>query len=1108
MKKLMCFIVTSCLIFTLVACTEEISTLGTTSGSTTTTTTGAIEINVDSNSVLMIEKETYQLVVTSTDPIGLIYGVDQAGIINLSDTGFITAVNEGIVIITIGSRSNPNVFEEITVVVRKEIMLVSNHLTVNMMEDDTHQLVITSNDDYVFTVTNSDILTVDNQGFITAKTEGVTTIIVTSSYDSEVSIIITVNVAKRININVNKASYILVVGDSETIDVTSNDGLSYLSGDNGVVTVSQIGEVTAIGFGETTVRITSTYDVEVSEEITIIVYKYTEEISINGDETLIKGMDSQLLISTVPVGAYSEVTWESSDETVLTINEFGVVSAIAAGNATIVAKSVIDETIVDTFNITVLNILIVDSTKNSGDTYLHENLELSFGEQLFNTLGAALDIASPNTIIYVESGTYIEDVSIVTDGLSIIGLSEDGLGEPIIFKGLIDIKASNIEITFMQFEANARITNSVPIENFVFIQNTVQNITQTTSAFLLLNDANNVQVSYNVFQGLVGGAIEIFDFHGELIEIEGNIIDNCTTAITLDAVSTLDAITEVKVFWNEISNIDLAFSIDMLVGIEEQNIFKVARFNKISNYINAVSVNPGSEFDFTLNYWGLELLDYTKFINVDSYYLKGTYVEPLLIPTKITYNSTLPITISITNPIDEILIGETHTFEYEILPYELSDAPVRFITGYPDLVAINQSGAITPLSSGDVYIQIRSASVSTIRTQWDFSIITTPGLELTTTNIYNSVVVGDEFTLETILFPYTIENETATIESSAPGVASIDASGLVTTHAEGLVTFTATLDSDVNVLVNLTMYVHGLLDPENNLLDFLTTQQISYSTIHHWRAYGFQYDYFDTRAESVSRYYFGDIPIETSKIVPVSTGIRPGEPMEPHPEGVTQYNPYNVYWIVVHDTASTALGSNALAHANYLSNSAANGIVLNTSWHFSIDDHDVYQHLPEIERGYHAGDGSTLPTLNSPYLGGGNRNGIGIEMCINEDGDLYRTWQRTAKLVSYLLEKYNLPLENQTYHNDFSGKDCPRTLRNAGLIPLFEEFLAAEYYIKTNYPNATITLVSNNPDYLDNTGRIIQIPARAITVSYTITVTDGGNTESRTFYTYIPGTVR
>lgn len=178
------------------------------------------------------------------------------------------------------------------------------------------------------------------------------------------------------------------------------------------------------------------------------------------------------------------------------------------------------------------------------------------------------------------------------------------------------------------------------------------------------------------------------------------------------------------------------------------------------------------------------------------------------------------------------------------------------------------------------------------------------------------------------------------------------------------------------------------------------------------------------------------------------------------------------------------------------------------SWHYSIDDTYIYQSLPENERGFHAGDGSTSPLHNNPYFGGGNRNGIGIEMAINEDGDMYRTWQRTAKLVVDILLRNNLPITQQAYHNDFSGKDCPNTLRNAGLIPLFEEFVENEFRVATDHPDAVITFVSNNPEFLDNHGRIIAMPERAMTVSYTITITENGITESRTFYTYLPGTVR
>jgi N-acetylmuramoyl-L-alanine amidase len=239
----------------------------------------------------------------------------------------------------------------------------------------------------------------------------------------------------------------------------------------------------------------------------------------------------------------------------------------------------------------------------------------------------------------------------------------------------------------------------------------------------------------------------------------------------------------------------------------------------------------------------------------------------------------------------------------------------------------------------------------------------------------------------------------------------------------------------------------------------------------------------------------------------VSSGIRPGEPMDPHPEGVTQYNPYNVYWVVVHDTANTGTGAGALSHANYLWNASQNGTELWASWHFSIDDKALYQSLPETERGYHAGDGSSLPLQGTTYLGGGNRNGIGIEMGVNDDADVYRTWQRTSKLVAHLLTKYNLPRENMKYHNDFSGKDCPRTLRNAGLVPLFEQFQDIEYKVASEFGDAQITFTSNDLEYLDNTGRIIAMPDRAMTVSYTITVLLDGIETSRTFYSYLPGTI-
>ncbi|MDA3931340.1 MAG: Ig-like domain-containing protein [Tenericutes bacterium] len=1104
MKKILCFVIVTSFAFVLIACGQVDTNLTETPTNLQTTTEAeAITINVETNSMTLIEDETHQLVVTTNDVEGLIYSVDVAGIINLSDTGFITAVSEGSVMITLTSRSDSSIFEEINVVVKEAVDLVSNRIEVDLIEGESHQLVITSNKDYEFEVTNSNIISVSDNGLVLAKSEGEASVIVTSTYDPSVSISITFNVDKLITLDVNKSNYVLVVGDTESLDVESNDGLNYLSGDSNIVSVSETGELTAIGFGETTVTIRSTYNQDVEEVVTVTIYKYTEEISIEGNDLMIKGMALNLTIDPVPVGSFNDVNWYSSDESVLTVDEFGEVTAVNAGSATISAESTLDESIADTFNITVVDVLVVDESKVQGDTYQYESLELEFGEQLFNSISDALLVANVDTMIYIETGTYQEDIDVNVDGVELIGINEN-----VIIDGLVNIIANNITLSNLIFESDARIENALPISNFVFENNTVRNVTHTNGYFINLDDSTNTSIINNSFTTINGDCIIINNVQGNLTEIEGNILNDCETAITIVATESLNETDEIRIFWNEITNIDLAFDINLSVETVEQDLYKVARFNKVTNFVNAVVVNEDSEFDFTLNYWGETELDFNQFTNVDPYYLKGNYTDALVIPTKTSYDPDLPIQINVLNPIDEIMIGETHTFEYEILPYELANAPIKFITGDPSIIMIDQTGLITPLSSGEVYIQVRSGQVSSIRTQTDFSVITTPGIEIMSSNNYNDIVVGDTFTLETILFPYTIEGESVNIVSDATGVATIDASGIVTTHSEGLVTFTASLDSDPSVSVDYTVYVHAALNPESSLLDYLTTQQITYSEIHKWTAYGFQYNYYDTRAESVSRYYFGDIPINDSKMLSVYYAIRPGEPMDPLPDGVTQYNPYNVQWVVVHDTASTATGSNALAHANYLYNNTLLENELWVSWHFTIDDQNIYQHIPEIERAFHAGDGSSSPGDSITYLGGGNRNGIGIEMSINEDGDLFRTWQRTAKLVTYLLIKYNLPIDHQAYHQDFSGKDCPRTLRNAGLVPLFEEFLATEYYIQMNFPDAEISMVSNDPEYLDDQGRIIQIPERAMTVSYTITVTNDGVTESRTFYTYLPGTVR
>ena len=73
--------------------------------------------------------------------------------------------------------------------------------------------------------------------------------------------------------------------------------------------------------------------------------------------------------------------------------------------------------------------------------------------------------------------------------------------------------------------------------------------------------------------------------------------------------------------------------------------------------------------------------------------------------------------------------------------------------------------------------------------------------------------------------------------------------------------------------------------------------------------------------------------------------------------------------------------------------------------------------------------------------GGGNMNGIGIEMCVNEGGNYEQTLINTEKLCAQLCLSYNLnPDKALKKHQDFMEKVCPAKLISEGR---WDEFCAA-----------------------------------------------------------------
>lgn len=169
--------------------------------------------------------------------------------------------------------------------------------------------------------------------------------------------------------------------------------------------------------------------------------------------------------------------------------------------------------------------------------------------------------------------------------------------------------------------------------------------------------------------------------------------------------------------------------------------------------------------------------------------------------------------------------------------------------------------------------------------------------------------------------------------------------------------------------------------------------------------------------------YIEDIPV-TTDFLPEGSRARPGGPRE-------------IRYLVIHETDNYSAGADAAAHNSFVHQNAnaASGVV---SWHYTVDDHEIYHHLPDDEPAYHAGD--------QMQKDGGNANGIGIELCVNEDGNYEQTLINAERLCARLLIEYNLkPAKALKKHQDFSGKVCPAKLIGSDRWDAFCEGVTERY---------------------------------------------------------------
>ena len=126
-----------------------------------------------------------------------------------------------------------------------------------------------------------------------------------------------------------------------------------------------------------------------------------------------------------------------------------------------------------------------------------------------------------------------------------------------------------------------------------------------------------------------------------------------------------------------------------------------------------------------------------------------------------------------------------------------------------------------------------------------------------------------------------------------------------------------------------------------------------------------------------------------------------------------------IKFLVLHYTANN--GDTALSNCKYFSSANRNA-----SAHYFVDEKGVYRSVRDMNVAWHCG---SMNGYKHKYCR--NTNSIGIEMCsrIDSNGRFYierETIANAIELTRYLMEKYDIQVENVIRHYDVTGKMCPR----------------------------------------------------------------------------------
>ena len=460
------------------------------------------------------------------------------------------------------------------------------------------------------------------------------------------------------------------------------------------------------------------------------------------------------------------ITWKSSDESVITINAAGLVTAVGVGTSTISASATNDNPNTNDNPITdkiVIEVKIIEETvtiKEENKTSFNKSEAFTYSAVYTDFLGVA---DAKKELQWTSSKTSVATVdkdgkvTAIESGTAKITVSTSTYNDGVV--------SDEIIITVNLIPEVLKITNPI---TFLAKKETY---TFTTQYF----NNSGVEDNTEVLEWLSSNtAVATINANGELNAISAGTID-ITVKTESNSVATTFSL-EVK---QEVSNIFInnTLSTSLKIGETHQYIASYFDENGIINNTNPISWESSDTNIINVNGSGL-----ITSIGVGGATITASTIENGTTLSAVTMVNTSNNVLTINNPIANLTVNGIHRYTADFA----GSTTITWESSNTAIASIDTNGLLTAKQSGS--ITITASTIEGGNTLTDITTINITNNTLAINNEISSLNIGD-----TYQYIVNFDGTTPiTWSSSDMSVATISSNGLVTAVAAGDTTITTT----------------------------------------------------------------------------------------------------------------------------------------------------------------------------------------------------------------------------------------------------------------------------------------------------------------------------